>query len=169
MPPAMSANGVCNVGSGTTTLRGLLPNESRGDQPVSIAVMPETPLALAYVRSVAIAFQPKSTDPTIVERSHSPQAMSDALAVAVHQNDLMQQMHIARPNGGSYQCGSLGVGKYLVLVTTARGYVTKGAVSKYIAHSNKFEFFVAEAVVAKNARTVIPGRFYRLGETAGAS
>jgi hypothetical protein len=131
--------------------------------------MPETPLALAYVRSVAIAFEPKSTDPKIVERSHSPQAMSDALSVAVHQNDLVQQMHIARPNGGAYECASLGVGKYLVLITTARGYRTKGAVSKYIAQSSKFEFFVAEAIVQKNARVVVPGRFYRLGETASAS
>jgi hypothetical protein len=139
----------------------------RSDQSVGVAVMPETALTLAYLRGIAIAFS--KNDPKAVARNRSPQATADAIELAMHQSDLVSIMHAARPNKGRFSCRGLGSGKFLVLVTSARPYRTSAAISNYVKQSNKLEFFAAEVAVTGKPKTVTPGKFYPLGESASAS
>jgi hypothetical protein len=91
------------------------------------------------------------------------------MELATHQSDLVSLMHVARPDKGRFACHGLGTGKFLVLVTSARPYRTAAAISNYVKQSNKLEFFAAEASVSGTPRSVAPGKFYALGESASAS
>jgi hypothetical protein len=170
--PSMGAPGAdssrpCDLGAGPTILMGSIPTDVRSDQSIGVAVMPETPLTLAYLRGIAIAFS--KNDPKAAARNRSPQATADAMELAMHQSDLVSVMHVARPNKGRFLCRGLGAGKFLVLVTSARPYRPSAAISNYIKQSNKLEFFAAEAAVLGKPKMVAPGKFYSLGESASAS
>jgi hypothetical protein len=169
MPPPPAGDQSCDVHAGAVPLSGTVPPLAAGESPVSVLVLPENDLTLAYLRSVAIAFDPHRSDPRVIARDHDARAMSDAMLLAARQSELVGLMHTARPNGRAFTCVHLAAGKYLVLATISRSYATRGDVAKYVARSNRLEFFAAEATVAPRARAANLGRFYRLGETAGAS